>query len=352
MDYKIINDAESLLAERDEWTKICDSMSDSTPFQTWEWNYIWWKNNESPESLFVIKAFEGKKVYGYAPLVVKNNTVEFIGGRDMDYGAFVVVHKTIPVIEGFINFVLERKIAIAFQEMPSSTSQLHIVQKILEEKKKYLVHKTTRVAYIDRKRYENFDSYFKMLSQSMRNKTIKEGLKKNLTISQEKVTDELMKEIEEIYINRQEIRGGAPDITWSFKIIEQMNAEGLLDVYFIRNEEEAVGFLVCMKHKNSKYIWLVAFKNQYRNSFPGQLLFYQTIKDGFEQECPKIDFMRGDYDFKMRWECLLSTNYTVYLFNSNVKYLKHKIVFYLRPRLKKIVYSYPLLERIYKKHAK
>lgn len=352
MEYKIISDEEGLMKEKENWEKICNNMIDATPFQTWEWNYIWWRNNEPPESLFVIKAFEGKTVFGYAPIVIKNNTAEFIGGRDMDYGRFVVTCKEFAVIEGFINLLLEKGCALAFQEMASRNPQLHMVQKILEDKKRYLVHKTTRVAYVDVDRYDSFEEYFKLLSQSMRNKTIKVGLKKNLMLRKELVTDKLLSEIEEIYTDRQDIRGGTADISWAFPIIKEMNQANLLNVYMARNQEEAVGFLVSMFYKDVQYIWLVAFKMGYRDSFPGQMLFYQSIKDGFTDGNRRVDFMRGDYDFKMRWECAIDTNYTIYVFNHTIAYWKKKIFFAVKPRVKKFVYRHPALKGMYKKHAK
>lgn len=351
MDYKIITDGESFLKEKENWNSVCDNMVDATPFQTWEWNYIWWKNNEPLDSLFIIKAFEDKRTFGYAPVVVKNNTAEFIGGRDMDYGRFVVSFKVFAVIEGFINILLEKGFTLALQEMASRGSQLHMVQKLLENKKRVLVHKTTRTTYIDLNCYESFDSYFKLLSKSMRNKTIKVGLKKNLLLQKESVTEELLLEIRDIYLNRQEARIGESDITWAFPIIKEMSRSGLLNVYMARDAEKAVGFLVSMNYRNAQYIWLVAFKMEYHNSFPGQLLFYQSIKDGFEDGNKSVDFMRGDYDFKLRWECSIDTNYTAYVFNNNVSYWKYKILFSVKPRIKKIIFKHPALERIYKKNA-
>lgn len=90
MEFKIITDEQGLLAERKEWTGIYHSMKHATPFQSWEWNYAWWKNNEPADSLYIIKAYVANTTYAYAPLVVKRNNAEFIGGRDMDYGRFLV----------------------------------------------------------------------------------------------------------------------------------------------------------------------------------------------------------------------------------------------------------------------
>lgn len=351
MDYKIIKDEEGFIAEKNSWNQIVNEMENATPFQTWEWNYSWWKNNEPSNSLFIVKAFEQKQVYGYAPVVVKNKTIEFIGGKDMDYGKFVLSKKNMSILEGFMDIFCKQGYSIALQEMASRDSQLHMIERLLEEKKYYLLHKTTRAAYVNLNRYGSFESYIKLLTKSMRNKTIKEGLKKNLILHKEDITSELLVEIQEIYSNRQEARVGNSTLEWAIGVIEELSEAELLNIYVARNKENAVGFLVSMNYNNNQYIWLVAFKQEYRNYFPGQLLFYQAIKDGFEDGNNKVDFMRGDYDFKMRWECEIDTNYTVYVFNSSLKYLKYKFYFWIKPRIKKCIYSHPILERIYKRHG-
>ena len=352
MDYKIITTEDAFLAERETWTEICGKMTNPTPFQTWEWNYIWWKNNEPEDSLYILKAFEGKKVFGYAPLLLKDGWVEFIGGRDMDYGRFVVCHKAIPVIEGFLGLLLDKKYSIRLQEMAAGDTQLHIVQKALDKQRGYLCYATTRTMWVQTEKYASFEEYFSLVSQSMRNKTIKAGLKKGVRLAQEEVTDKLCEEIQEIFANRQEVRGGSRDISWAIRVIKQMNGQGLLDVYTARVGDEAIGFLVAMKYQDSVYIWLVAFKGEYKDCFPGQLLFYETIKDGFAEGKDKIDFMRGDYDFKARWECALDSNYTVCIYRSRFARFKKKTALKWRPRLKKIIYGNGLLKRIYKKYAR
>ncbi len=351
MEYKIIRDEQGFLAEKEMWNGICNSMVDATPFQTWEWNYIWWKNNEPADSLYVIKAYEGKTVFGYAPIVVKNNTAEFIGCRDMDYGLFVVAKNRINIIQGFLEVLLNNKIQLWLQEMPSRSSQLHIIQKFFDKRKMVLYKRTTRASYVDIHLYQSFEEYFKLLSQSMRNKTIKTGLKKGLVIQKEVISDALFNDITAVYTNRQDVRGGAPDISWSFNVIRQMNENGLADVYVARNQDEAVGFLVSLKYNKSNYIWLVAFKMEYRDCFPGQLLFYSVIKDGFEHKDEKVDFMRGDYDFKMRWECALDTNYSVYVYNRFLPYFKDKLWFSIRPKIRDFIYGHERLMRFYKRHV-
>lgn len=352
MEFKIITDEEGFVAEREAWNAICAKMPEATPFQTWEWNYFWWKHHEPADSLFVIKAFENKQVLGYAPVVVKKGTAEFIGSRHMDYGGFVAVCRQAETIEGFVKLLLGRGFGLAFQEMPARNPQLHILQKLLETQKRYMLRKTTRTVYVNLEKYDSMAAYVKLLSQSMRNKTIKPGLKSGLSIQKEPVTEALLTEIEEIYKDRQEERGGGTEIAWSFPILKALHAENILDVYIAWKEEEAVGFLVSMGWQNRRYIWLVAFKKDCRDCFPGQMLFYRILDEGFENAAAFVDFMRGDYDFKLRWECELDTNYTVCVYRSGWAYRRDRLIFAVKPFAKKLVYGIPMLERIYKNRGK
>lgn len=351
MEYKIITDEEGLLQEKESWNALCDSMPWASPFQTWQWNYIWWKNNEPADSLFVIKAYMGKQVFGYAPLIVKEKTASFIGGQDMDYGMFVVVHNAVAVIEGFLQILQEKGFALALQEMPSRAPQLHIVQKLLEDRKRYLVHKTTRAAYVQTMLHSSFDAYCMLLSRNMRNRTIKVGLKRNFAIQIDAATPELFREIQSVFENRQEARGGDNDLRWAFPVIEQMCQEGLMHIYTARDEGKMVGFLVMMLYKNRQYSWLQAFHEEYASAHPGQILVYQMLKDAFEQGHDAVDFMRGDYDFKMRWECELDTNYTVCVYNSTLSYWKNKLYHAVKPAAKRFLKNHPKIERMCRRNG-
>ncbi len=355
MEFKIIRDEEGFLAEREAWTNLYNSNSFDrgvTPFQTWEWCFTWWKHNEEKDSLFIIKAFTCGKIEGYAPLVVKNKMVEFIGGRDMDYGRFLINDCPFETISGFINVIKENGYGFALQEMASRDTQLHIVQRILEKEKKYLAQRTTRTMYIETAAFISFETYLKSLSAAMRNKTIKYAFKKGITMEKEAYNDALKEDITRIYASRQTVRGGAGSIEWAFPVLEELSNDNLAEIYVAKIEDKKIGFLVSLRGRYGKNIWLVAFDVEYSSCFPGQMLFYEAIKDGFEEGCPVIDFMRGDYDFKARWNSALDTNYTIYVFPKRIQYWKSKFKFWIRPKLKKILYSNKRLTKWYKKHAK
>ncbi len=356
MEFKVITTEEEFLAEREAWTNLYNANEfhcGVTPFQTWEWNFYWWKNREEKDSLFIIKAFTGKSVDGYAPLIVKKKMVEFIGGRDMDYGRFLIKNRFFETISGFLDVVQKHKLGFALQEMCARDTQLHIVQRCLEGQRKYLVRRTTRTLYVETKCFVNFEDYLKTLSSAMRAKTIKVALKQGYELNIEPFNQEIKNEIVRIYTSRQTVRGGATDIEWSFPVLDGLNESGLVEVYIARAQGKAIGFLISLKGRYGKNVWLTAFDVEYSSTFPGQLLFYQVLKDGFAEGCQVVDFMRGDYDFKARWNAELDTNYSIYVYRNTFKYLKYKFWYWFRPKLKKLLYALKIKgRRKRKKHAK
>ncbi len=355
MEFKIIRDEEGFLAERENWTKLYKENkfhTGVTPFQSFEWCFNWWKYREDKDSLFVIKAFTCGKIEGYAPLIVRNKRVEFIGGRDMDYGRFLINDSPFETISGFIEVIQKEKYGFALQEMCARDTQLHIVQRLLEKQKKYLLHRTTRTMYVETGAYSCFESYSSTLSGALRKKLKKSATKYGITISKEKYSEALKEDIERIYESRQSVRGGASSIEWAFPIISVLSEADFLEIYIARMDNTAIGFSVCILGRYSKNIWLSAFHMDYECYDIGKILRNQIIKDGFTENLEMIDFMRGDYDFKTSWNAQIDSNYTVYLFRKRGAYWKAKFKFWIRPKLKKIVYGNKTLKKWYKKHAK
>lgn len=352
MEYKIIRTEAAFVAEKENWIELYKQAKDTTPFQSWEWCYTWWKYREKANPLFIVKAFSGKKIEGYAPLVVKNGTVEFIGGRDMDYGRFLIDTKSnsLKVVKCFLEAIDKEKFEIAFQEMSSGNMQLHAVQKALESHKYYYVKKTTRTSFIPISNYRTIEEYVDTLSGRFR-KSLRKVNEGKLQFEKADISETTLAVLEKIFRSRQEYRGGSKDLTWAIPIIKDLGKMGIIEVYFARLDGTPVAYHIVFSDLKKKYIWLIAHDSvadQYR---PGRFLRYNILRVCFEQGMQEMNNMRGDYGYKLEWNVDLDTNYTIYVFRSYVKYIQCKFRFWVRPKLKKIVYNSEFLKRMYKKYA-
>ena len=75
-----------------EWDKVLYNYSNSTPFQSWEWNYGIAKTYNSGESLrIIIGRNQGGDIVGIAPFKLRKHSIpgmlvlEFIGTGPSDY---------------------------------------------------------------------------------------------------------------------------------------------------------------------------------------------------------------------------------------------------------------------------
>ena len=92
MEVRILKSEEEFLKCRESWGRIYETMEGSTPFQTWAWNYYWWHNHKKGE-LLVFEIYEAKEIFAYAPFVVIDKRIEFIGEKHFDYGLLVCAER-------------------------------------------------------------------------------------------------------------------------------------------------------------------------------------------------------------------------------------------------------------------
>ncbi|SHJ13606.1 GNAT family N-acetyltransferase [Parasporobacterium paucivorans] len=351
MNFEIIDSEEEFLQLREKWNSIAASMEDATPFQTWEWNFAWWKNSEDEILLHIIKGYEGTEIYGIAPLVIRNGTTSFIGGEHIDYGLFLIHKKKYEVISGFVDMLRKDADAFVLQQMPSHSPQIHSIKRILSGKNKCLIREMTRTAYISLREYEDFDDYYTLLSKNLRQNTIRPSIKSGITFQHAEINDDILHTILSLYEERQRERINRSGLSWLPGMLKNKDAQPLYSVYIARIEDDDAAFMVTMTYNNRIFLWLTAYAPAHGNIYPGQGLYYHIIRYGFEQKIDVISFMRGDYDFKLRWNCDMDTNYSVYGYPTHISCLKARITFFLRQRLRKLVYSNQTIHRFYQKRA-
>ena len=76
---------------QDEWERLLPSCSTNTVFVTPGWQRVWWQHFGGTSELHILSVRDGDRLVGIAPLVLKGETVSFVGDGDLfDYLDFVV----------------------------------------------------------------------------------------------------------------------------------------------------------------------------------------------------------------------------------------------------------------------
>lgn len=355
MELRIINTEEGFLSVRNKWNKIVYRMVDATPFQTWEWNYYWWKDLEENVELYILEAFEGKESYGFAPMIVKNKKIEFIGDKHFDYGMFVVSERKREIVELFIekiNFKVKKERITAFLKcIPQKSSEFCFMDEYKANNRLSCLLWQVPTAGVHLGEYDSFDGYMKAVSGSLRKKAIKPCLKSDLEYEIESFSDEVWSDIEAIYSDRQEDRVGTSDIKWAKPIVKAMSNEQLMKISTLSLREKRVAYLIFFDFNGKRYVWLTAFKKT-DNLQLGHFIRYHLIKSSYECQINEVDMMRGAYDYKKQWDCNVFYNYEFILFSNIFQKIYYLAYRRCRKILRDIVYNNRVLKRLYKNHGK
>lgn len=356
MEIRLINKEEKFYNTRENWNEIVNKMKIKTPFQCWEWNYNWWLLIENKKcELLILEAFEDKEIFGYAPLVIKNNSIEFIGDKHFDYGSFICAERKREIIQLFIKYIYklsqESKLSIILNCFSEKGDQLGIIREILKDIPNSLVRKQVDTANLNLLEYKNFDGYLKAISSSLRKKAIRPCLKANISFQIENYNDNLWEDISDIYDDRQGDRIGVTTLEWAKSIVKVLNERGILKISTLKYENNRVAFLIFFEFNNNNYIWLTAFKKTKKLQL-GHYVRYCLIERAYKEGIDVVDMMRGAYDYKKQWDCNVSSNYEAIIFMSQwrkVKYIAYKKI---RQVVRNVVYNNDILHKLYRRYSK
>lgn len=350
MEYKVITEEAGFLAEKENWNAICARMEDATPFQSWQWNYYWWKHNEPADSLFIIKVFEGKQVFGYAPIVVKNKTAQFIGDRHFDYGMFVCAERKRELFDLFINVLRQKQEIkrIALCCIPAACDQFSLFKESAQASKKIAFLEQVSTANVHLAEYADFEGYLKAISASLRKKAIKPCIAAGVEFRVEAFSGEVWEAILEIFGNRQEQRAACETLDWAEPVVRALNAEGLLKVSTLWYEGKRCAYLVFFEDEKGYYLWLTAF-NKIDNLRLGHFVRYHLIREAYQNGKQKVDMMRGAYEYKKHWDCNVAYNYEWKVFRNRLQRNNHLIKMNLKTKVRKIVYGSAKLSALYRR---
>ena len=301
---------------KSDWNRVLYSYSNSTPFQSWEWNYGIVKNQNSSESLSIVTGKNSKgEIIGIAPfklrkyLISNIKILEFIGTGISDYLDIIVIEefKEIFVKELFtwlennkewhiINFISIRNESV---ELFSKYLQFEISNHIICP---YILLPGT------------FEDFTKQISQKL-NKYLKRNLNRltsegRLSYSILKSSDNIDKDINKFFElhqkrqNKKGERGHFHNKTMRKQFLEistlLFNAN-LLKVGILKIESKFAAIHFNLIFRDKEYVYLPSMEPKLEKLSPSSLLYYLMIEDSIKNGKTIFDFTQGAESYKYRW---------------------------------------------------
>lgn len=358
---KIIGDTGTLTPLRDQWNWLCEN-ADAHIFQTFDWQYIWWKHYGKGKKLHIILFYHNSSLIGIAPLFIDTFKIEgltilrrlrLIGSSvdDDASGKFISSYSASDYLDVIIhknykNTVAEKLVehlynnysfydSIQFDEISNDSDVFrYIIPRLNELNWEY---KATKGEICPRIIIPNsISDFMKSLSSKIRyqlskirrdinNRSLFKLKKANSLSELEKEFNEFVRLHQQRW-NSQGLPGAFIDSRFKLFLKEVTAAflqSGWLHLTSVYSENNCLAVECAFKYKSYFYDYLKAFDDQsplskYR---PGRALLLLLIEEAVNNKFNVVDLLRGGEPYKFEiatewhWIYKVTINNPTYSFN-------------------------------------
>jgi len=339
MSIRLIKSQEEFSTLRPAWDELFQSNPNHTPYQSWEWNFTWWKHFGAPERLRLFVAEEDGKLIGIAPFFLRKRFygwplphLGFIGQKRTDYLDFVVrAGSEANFFQQLFKYLQEHKSEwkfIELKDVPDTSTNLPFfyqeVGKIFpvlgweaqrlcvtvpltndwESFLNTLGKRTRKDVGYDRRFFEkNVAAEFKIFTNSS---AVFDGLKDLITV----------------YRTRWQEEKGATrfeeDAVAKFEreICGLFSHAGWYRLYLLYANKEPVAGLLGYVRNNKYFADSYAHSPAYHKYSVGNVLLGMAIEDCIKNQWTELDLTRGDESYKLRWNGRTKRNYHLKIFHN------------------------------------
>lgn len=354
-----INKYTGFLSLEKTWDEVLLRCNNSV-FSTWEWLSIWWKHFGTGKKLLVLLAKEDEKIIGIAPLMysihkmfgLRIGKIEFVGTPQSDYNDFILTSKKEECIRLFIDHLSnlsEKWDCIDLTDIPEYSDAMP-----------FLIEMSKTVTPIHKCPYtplsKSYDIFLRGLSHNRRYdlqrnlKRLERGFKVDFVdYSGVQSYVEGMNVFLELHQKRWKLKG-FPAVSqryrnFNFDIAHSFSKRGWLGLFSLRLSGKPVAAFYGFKYKGKFYSYLSGFDPRYSRYSVGNLLVAKAIERSIEEGLTEFDFMRGDEDYKDRWNTMGRCNHEAIITKkgrlNNFQYLLAHLYWKQCSRLKYVVGNAP-----------
>lgn len=329
VEVKAITNQEQLGAIKDEWDALLKK-SQATVFQSFAWQYTWFKHYGKRKRLLTLLIYEKKKLIGIAPLFVSFGylglplkIVSFLSIGPTDYGDFILASgKEEIALKAVLDYLTEYKKwdVLDWQQLRKNSRSLEVLEKLLAENHftlKELVQDVSFAVELP----GNWEQLLSSLSKKFRwnveyyNRRLRRDY--NFELEEVRQEKDLAKKMESFFnLHRRRWRDKKqPGLFFSKKyqafhqdIAAEFLKEGWLKLCFLKLNNEVVASLYGFKHNQVFYYYLGGFDPAWGRFSVATVLTSQAMKEALEEKFVWFDFLRGEESYKLKWQAKPTQN--------------------------------------------
>lgn len=281
---------------RDDWRALFDADSTATPFQSWEWNSIWWNRFGRSRSPYLLAAYMGDDLVGLLPLIRAIGpwrTLRSMAVGPSDYlGPIAQPTVRQAVVDAFLEHL---------KEAPADMIDLHQWTESTG-----FGDPVDQATCLRLDLPPTFDGYLGGLSKSLRYDVRRLERTDILKIHQPEVAAAL-DVLFDLHVKRWRSRGlpgvfGRRIRKFHEEWAEAAKSNGWLRLSVLEHEGHSIGAIYAMTRGGRCYYYQAGFDPAASKLSPGTLLVASTIRHAIEEGVTTFDFCRGDEPYKRRWK--------------------------------------------------
>lgn len=321
----VVTTTEGLESIKEQWAALFESAGDVTVFQSFAWNYAWWKAFGQGYDLFIIVVREKDKLVGLAPFMVRRRLgipqIEPIGSGQ--YAFFGLLkegdrHDVIQAIGDWLQHAYPFGL-IHFPYYDVANSSVNMLSASMSAAGWREVRWPRNVAQCVRAD-SGYDSYLMGKSQKARY-NLKRERRKLEDQYQVRVTHHFGPDIdEEVILRMADIqkrswlsrRGAEPvDSGVLHVIIRELGRADMAEVSILTLGDLDAAFVLTFHAAQTAHCISIAFDETLEHLSPGKALINICIQRLLDRGITVYDFMFGDGEYKRFW-----ANSTILVFRS------------------------------------
>jgi len=322
------------------WKRLVEDQGSEHIFQTFEWNYTWWKHFESNRNLRILIAVEKNRVVGILPLMYSRRGIapfcfgkfEYLAPKVSNYHDFVIGASHNECIEALVWYLFKRMKVFDYAELryiPEDSPNLPLVLSCLRAKGiPHIVfeHEPTQSLKI----HGPWENYLKGISKSLRH-DIRRKIRRaeergplNLHECRDETdVDEVLRKLHDLQVFYWRERGLSSDLEddrhqkFNQEIGKIFLENGWLFSHWLEFEKEIAACHFGFLYNDHVYYHQISYLPKYSKFSPGKLLQYFEIQKAFSLGISTFDFAQGDVFYKKQWCSKERRTYRVYIFKHN-----------------------------------
>jgi len=333
-----------------DWTTLLSQNSTRDAFLTWEWNFAWWKCYGQGKELWLITAWKQNKLIGIAPLVLikrKKFGIEFrilssLGTYSLDVGGFIVQNNDQEIYSAICNYLIMNKNLWDLMEL----NEFAFNDPGTGFLKSIFLNLGWSIIQQDRLHYylpiqDTWQDYLNQLSPNLRgdlrkkvHRIEKQG---KLTYIHHHGPDVTRQDLVTIFKINAHGRYSTfyqsnEEKSFQKELCKLMSERGWFDVHFLFIDNHPVAYRSGFYFQNRFEDWRTGFNTKYYELSVGKVLLMFVIEDCFKQSSHEIDFLRGDEEYKLRWNTKERVFSCLRFINSHKPI--HALIYILIPKIK------------------